>query len=380
MRQEINRNMRTYTKRKPFQKICLHCESSYEAGVATSKFCSKDCYLKFGFDYKQKVLLKGEEGVDYVIDLWNGYATPRIYGKWFKVMHPDRTLEEYKTEFPNAPLYCSSDRKATTINGGKHMKEEKYRKMASEQVKGQNNPMSRSKASEQKRKETSPFSIEFYRKRFPDNTEEEYKKMVSERANFFLKDRKTWTQVEYWIEKGMSHEEAAVEIAKRQSRDLAFFQKKYGEEGKKLWEERQKNWKAKVFNEDQWIGRGRSNVSEKFFDVICSLFKDKVKRGSDEKFIWDKELQRAYKYDLVFVDLKKIIEFNGDFWHCNPNKFKPDYFHKVKKMTAQEIWEYDRIKKEKAEQHGYQVMVVWESEWTKDPESALNKCREFLCV
>ena len=188
-----------------------------------------------------------------------------------------------------------------------------------------------------------------------------------------------WNNVQYWIEKGMTPEEAVAEIAKLQTRDLTFFQKKYGEEeGKKKWEERQKNWKAKVFNEDQWIGRGRSNVSEKFFDTICSLSTEDAKRGSDEKFIWDKELQRAYKYDLVFIDSKKIIEFNGDFWHCNPQKFNPDYFHKVKKMTAQEIWDYDRIKREKAEEHGYDVLVVWESDWYKNQEEVINKCKSFI--
>jgi len=373
--------MKNYIKRTPFQKNCLCCKSGYEAGVATSKFCSIKCSSDFNFKKRQESLLKGVEGVDYVIDLWNSYVTPRIYGKWFKSMHPHRTLDEYKAEFPNTPLYCSSDREATTINGGKHMKEEKYKKMFSDKIKGQKNPMSHTKTSEQKRKEASPFSIEFYRKRFPNRHEDEYAKMVSERVNIFLNDRKTWNQVEHWIDKGMTRKEAIAEIAKLQTRDLSFFQNKYGEElGKEKWEERRKNWKAKVFNEDQWIGRGRSNVSEKFFDVICSIFTDDVKRGSNEKFIRDKELKRAYKYDLVFIKSKKIIEFNGDFWHCNPQKFKSDYFHKVKKMTAQEIWDYDRIKREKAEEHDYQVLVIWESDWYKNPEEIINKCKEFLCV
>ncbi len=367
-------------KRKTFQKNCICCKSSYEAGVATSKFCSSECSSDFNFKQKQENLLKGVEGVNYVIDLWNGYATPRIYGQWFKAKHPGRTLEEYKMEFPNTPLYCSSDREATTINGGKHMKEEKYKKMFSDKIKGQKNPMSRSRASDQKRKETSPFSIEFYRKRFPGKTEEEYVEIVSEKVNVFLKDRKTWNQVEYWIDKGMTHEEATAEIAKLQVRDLVSFQKKHGKElGKEKWEERQKNWKAKVFNKDQWIGRGRSSVSEKFFDIICSLFTDEVKRGSDEKFIWDEKMQRAYKYDLVFIKSKKIIEFNGDFWHCNPQKFKSDYFHKVKKMTAQEIWDYDKVKREKAEKHGYKFMNIWESDWYKNPEEVIKECNKFLC-
>ena len=41
---------------------------------------------------------------------------------------------------------------------------------------------------------------------------------------------------------------------------------------------------------------------------------------------------------------------------------------------------YDKAKKEKAEEHGYQVLVVWESEWAKNPEAVINKCKDFLFV
>lgn len=373
--QEIYRNMRKYTKRKPFQKICLHCESSYEAGVATSKFCSKGCFAEFSFKQKQESLLKGIEGVDYVIDLWNGYATPRIYGKWFKAMHPERTLEEYKSEFPNAPLYCSSDKEATTINGGKHMKDEKYRKMFSERIKGQKNPMSRSRASKQKRKETSPFSIDFYRKRFPGKTEDEYTKMVSERVSEFLKDRKTWNQVGYWMEKGMTREEAVEEIAKRQTRDLSFFQSKYGEEeGRKQWLSKIEKW-SHNFQKRCW-----SKVSQELFSSLYELLteedREKVRFATlNPETGKIKDVKRNFEARLIlgdrivlpdFIIGNKIIEFDGVYWH-GKNKIDSSKTDREKKRDELLI------------KNGFEVLHINELDWYKNPEEVINKCKNFLC-
>ena len=81
-------------------------------------------------------------------------------------------------------------------------------------------------------------------------------------------------------------------------------------------------------------------------------------------------------YDFTYG--KKIIEFNGDFWHANPKLFKPDEIIPVLNVTAQEKQEFDKKKKMLAESNGYDVLVVWESDYRKDPESVLKKCLSFL--
>lgn len=63
-------------------------------------------------------------------------------------------------------------------------------------------------------------------------------------------------------------------------------------------------------------------------------------------------------YDLLVGD--KILEINGDFWHCNPNKYKSSYIHPYLKLTADEIWSLDLVKKEIAEDHGFKVFYIWE--------------------
>lgn len=75
---------------------------------------------------------------------------------------------------------------------------------------------------------------------------------------------------------------------------------------------------------------------------------------------------------------RKCIEFNGDFWHCNPDDFNGNDIHRVKNKTAKEIWEIDRNKIDLIKSKGYDVLTIWESEYRKDPESTLKKCLNFL--
>jgi hypothetical protein len=48
-------------------------------------------------------------------------------------------------------------------------------------------------------------------------------------------------------------------------------------------------------------------------------------------------LKDRLELDIYFPKLNKAIEYNGDYWHCNPNKYEADYFHKKSKLTAKEI-------------------------------------------
>jgi G:T-mismatch repair DNA endonuclease (very short patch repair protein) len=79
-----------------------------------------------------------------------------------------------------------------------------------------------------------------------------------------------------------------------------------------------------------------------------------------------------------FVCEKKIIEFNGDYWHCNPFIYEPTYFHKFMKCTAQEKWDIDKKKIELIKKAGYEVLVIWESEYQENKELTINKCIEYL--
>jgi G:T-mismatch repair DNA endonuclease (very short patch repair protein) len=65
--------------------------------------------------------------------------------------------------------------------------------------------------------------------------------------------------------------------------------------------------------------------------------------------------------DYLLPEYKVIIEYNGDYWHCNPKNYKHDYQHPQIKMFASEIWEKDIYRYNCIVSEGYSVLVVWES-------------------
>jgi very-short-patch-repair endonuclease len=47
-------------------------------------------------------------------------------------------------------------------------------------------------------------------------------------------------------------------------------------------------------------------------------------------------------------------------------------------MSANQIWERDKIKIGWMENRNYSVLTIWESEYKKNPEETLNRCLSFL--
>lgn len=75
----------------------------------------------------------------------------------------------------------------------------------------------------------------------------------------------------------------------------------------------------------------------------------------------NKPIER-YICDIVFPN-KKILEIQGDFWHCSPIKYKADdivNFPGGIKVTASDIWKKDLKKKRRLETIGYKVFYLWE--------------------
>ncbi len=354
------------------EKACIVCNNKFKTTSNRSQYCSKECRSHFYFLKNQERLKQGIEGIDYVIDNWNGFVTPRIYGKWMKAMHPGKTTQDYLNDFPNAILTCEKDKFATSKNSGLHMKDPKYKKMASEAIKGKQNPNHKSKVSEDVRKSRSPFSKKFNR----------YKS--SEDRDKFLKSinwdlRITNTQLEWWLNKGYSLEESKERLKERQSTfTLEKCIYKHGEkDGTKIFNERQTKRKKSLQENFKREGDGRS-PSSKFANTIIKELCNHlgIEIPSKEKWIKDKKTGNAYSYDFTYG--KKIIEFNGDYWHCNPYIYKKEYLNKNKGLTANEIWNYDLEKLKTAKKYSYQVLVIWESEWRENPDETLKKCIQFL--
>lgn len=83
-----------------------------------------------------------------------------------------------------------------------------------------------------------------------------------------------------------------------------------------------------------------------------------------------------HKYDAKITGTKTLLEINGDFWHANPNLYKPDdrlNFSKTNHPKAKEIWEKDEKNKKFAEKNGYKIIYLWESEISNKTDIELIK-------
>lgn len=116
-----------------------------------------------------------------------------------------------------------------------------------------------------------------------------------------------------------------------------------------------------------------SILEQKFVNQVSTLIPDISHSYVNKQFcIWNTFLNVPMFYDITSVTRKKIIEFNGDYWHANPAKYSSNFLIKQSNLTALEVWERDNLKKKSAELRGYTVYTVWESEYLSDPDKTIT--------
>lgn len=131
----------------------------------------------------------------------------------------------------------------------------------------------------------------------------------------------------------------------------------------------------------------RKNISSK----IKNLWKDgKYKKIYQSKVSLELiESLQSLGYDVTsefFIDGRPfdikikncIIEFNGTYWHLDPRKYLPDYFDTSRKVYARDVWECDRIKTQLAEDNGYKVFIVWQSDWKNNKQEVIESVKRFI--
>jgi hypothetical protein len=193
--------------------------------------------------------------------------------------------------------------------------------------------------------------------------------------------------IQYWLNKGYSEEEAKIKRSERQSTfSLKKCIERYGEEeGKKRFTDRQIKW-SKSLTTGGKLKIGYSKISQELFYNILNRYdiddRNDVYFGTHNKeFRLEKENGGVWLYDFTDIKNKKIIEYNGDMYHGNPKKYKPsDYPHPFRKtITAQDMWDNDKEKNDKAKNDGFEVLVIWDSEYRwGNKQEIINKCITFL--
>lgn len=250
---------------------------------------------------------------------------------------------------------------------------------------GDKNPAHSKNSSVLERKQRSPKCIEFYELRYPEASHEDHLRMLDEHkasVKKILQDPKNQVLcADYWLSKGYTIEETEQKLNEeyqKRSLSLEKYIERYGEElGRKKFEERQVKWQKSLKKHFEEYGDGRSPQSEfaiYLIERICRALK--IRKPITEKFIKDKNTGRAYAYDFCYKNI--IIEFNGDYWHMNPSKYTADDINKTTKQKAVDKWNEDSYKKSLAEQYGYKVLVIWESEFNNSIKETIDKCLSFI--
>jgi G:T-mismatch repair DNA endonuclease (very short patch repair protein) len=126
-----------------------------------------------------------------------------------------------------------------------------------------------------------------------------------------------------------------------------------------------------------------SKMSLSLFEMIKDMNPEKeFFYGKNEKFIPIKHegKRKGYFVDFLFEDEKKIIEFNGDFWHYNPKKYLSESFTILmgKKIKAQDVWDEDEKKINLLKQKGYEVLIIWEMDFKENENEIKIICNNFI--
>lgn len=125
---------------------------------------------------------------------------------------------------------------------------------------------------------------------------------------------------------------------------------KYGEkEGNERWEK----YTTKI---KKSLHKKQSNSSKKISILLEDL---------NIKYLSEFHIKEINKFcDFYLPNTNTIIEFYGDYWHCNPLIYKKDFYHQFEKKTAFEIWQSDKKRIDSIYNHfnnEISIIIIWEN-------------------
>jgi hypothetical protein len=197
----------------------------------------------------------------------------------------------------------------------------------------------------------------------------------------------------YYLVRGYDEETAKRLLSEAQATfSLSELVKKHGhDEGTRRWKERQDKWqatlKAKTFEEQEEINQRkvyRNGLSSISLDLFQKLDCPGARWGKKSPTNLGEMMIKLNDNKSAMIDFSlgnKLIEFYGDYWHANPKKYPADYkifAGKGKYCTAEEKWKLDEERHQSLIALGYELLIVWESDYKLDPIGTIEKCRNFL--
>jgi len=193
------------------------------------------------------------------------------------------------------------------------------------------------------------------------------------------------TRIEYYLERGFDLHDSAKMLSERQATGkLDRYITRYGvDEGNRLWSERQDKWQKTILSKSpKELARINSEKCSKGYCVSKAETRLFIRLSAH--FIGMRKSislpynngANYYVYDMLLD--KKIIEYNGDFWHANPMVYNEDFVNPVSKMSYSDIWKKELHKERVALESGYDFLRVWEYDFKNDEDGVIAECINFL--
>lgn len=326
--------------------ICVVCSSPFKASKKSDKSCSPKC-SKEAIALKTFIRRKEEHESS---DGTTGVGC-QICGTYLKQLgfHLSSVhqinAEEYKRQFPDALTIAE----ATS---------EKY----SNRISGESNPWFNHSGA------LSPFSKN--NKKLKNLSTEDRDAQIRENIKNFIVDAtpddNRPMNASYWIKRGMTEDEAKIQVSKRQTTfSLEKCIDRYGEDiGKEKWSARQALWLSNYKKSNY------SKISQRLFKSLLAKAPDLKDSIFANRFSDDENAEitiqtggGSYKPDFYNSRLGAVIEFDGDYWHNRGGSTNVTR-EKNRDIALQKI--------------GLRVLHVKECDYNKDKEKVIKECLEFL--
>lgn len=222
-----------------------------------------------------------------------------------------------------------------------------------------------------------------YCKKQADSNKFEYKHekhgMTLEEYNEYNKSRAVTLDnmiKRYGVNEGLIHWNQYVE-RECYTCTLPYYIEKYGEEiGKEKYDIliNKRNPANRLF--------GPSAISLEMFNKLIKKFKNNIIYYDDNEF-----KVKTLKYNLYYVDyydetLNIVIEFYGNYFHLNPEKYSPDfiqYKNHEKCIKAKDKWQHDKERIDDIQQTlNCKVIIVWESTYRNDKKGTIKSLIQMI--
>lgn len=113
----------------------------------------------------------------------------------------------------------------------------------------------------------------------------------------------------------------------------------------------------------------QSQAETDIIEFIKTFYKNKIVHG--ERLELD-----GYELDIWLPDIRVGIEFDGEYWHADPRRFKPSDI--IKDKTAQEIWARDKRKDLLCESKGINLLRIKEYDYNHNRDEIFTNLYKYI--